>query len=140
MRYLMKRSWPICRPDPRCHRWFVVKAFDFSCYVEEALGSQKEPRSWTKRAAYKPYVVGELRPMALGGEVEVCRSTFSVKARGNRYTLDERGLSTAVFADEDCHAWIQIERPNSPEGGKAQGIRAPINITASDFDAANECG
>ena len=83
---------------------------------------------------------GELRLMALSGEVEVGRSTFSIKARGNRYTLDERGLSTAVFSDEDCHAWIQIERPNSPEGGEAEGIRAPINIIASDFDATNECG
>ena len=78
--------------------------------------------------------------MALGREIEVYRSTFGVEAGGNRYPLDERGLSAPVFSDEDRHAWIQIERPNATEGGEAKWVRAPIDTIAPDFDAADECG
>src|SRR2546426_9399774 len=54
VRYLMKWSWPICWSDLGRGRWFVVKALDFSRYVKEALGSQKEACPRTTRTTYEP--------------------------------------------------------------------------------------
>ncbi len=90
------------------HRVGVL--LDFTGDVEEALGAEEVTRLGAAHAADEPKVAVEFRLRAARSEVEVAAAALGVEAGGDGDGLDEGGLAAPVFADEERHLRVELER------------------------------
>src|SRR5579859_6837797 len=109
MRNLVKGTRAVCGTNPYPQPWLFVQSLDLRGHVEEALRAQEEACARTRWVPDEPQMSRQFGQVALGAKVEVGRSALRVETRGNRQTLDQRGFSVPVLADEDRHSGIKGE-------------------------------